>query len=157
MAAQIEHDGGLLQRLWLVYGAKIMRYCGVSVFNVIFGQSLLFLFHGVFGWPGWIANVAAVGISAIPAYLLSRHYVWGQRGPNSLRSEVLPFWTMAFIGLALSTVVIAVVDRRWGGSLSVALASLCSFGVIWFAKFFVLDKWMWKHTHEIAPVPLTHP
>ncbi len=153
MPLQRLREGGLVQRLWLQHGAKIMRYCGVSAFNVIFGQSLLFFFHGVAGWPGWTANVAAVAISAVPAYLLSRHYVWGQRGPNSLRSEVLPFWTMAFIGLAMSTGVIAVVDRKWGGSLSVALASFCSFGVVWFAKFFVLDKWMWKHAHPPVSVP----
>lgn len=155
MASERAHEGGLIARLWLDYGAKLLRYCGVSVFNVIFGQGLLYLFHGGLHWSAWIANVAAVGISAIPAYLLSRHYVWGQSGPNSLRSEVLPFWIMAFIGLALSTVVIAVIDRRWGGDLSVALASLCSFGVVWLAKFFVLDKWMWKHAQVPATAPAT--
>ena len=50
---------------------KLLRYCGVSVFNLLFGQSLLFFFHSIADWPGWIANVTAVMISAVPAYLLS--------------------------------------------------------------------------------------
>ena len=113
-----------VERLAQQYLRKLLRYCGVSVFNLFFGQSLLFFFHSILDWPGWIANITAVMISAVPAYLLSRHWVWGQRGRNSFKTEVLPFWSMAFLGLIISTVAVAIVDDRYDGALPVQLASV---------------------------------
>ena len=39
------------------------------------------------------------GLSAIPAYLLSRYWVWQKRGKNHFWREVVPFWSLAFVGL----------------------------------------------------------
>jgi len=143
----------LVQRYW----RKMLRYCGVSAFNLFFGQSLLFFFHSILDWPGWIANVTAVMISAVPAYLLARHWVWRQRGRNSFKSEVLPFWSMAFLGLTISTVAVAIVDDHYDGALPVQLASIASFFVVWIMKFFVLDRLMWRHAHHTTIVPATEP
>jgi putative flippase GtrA len=140
-----------VERLAQQYLRKLMRYCGVSVFNLCFGQSLLFFFHSILDWPGWIANVTAVMISAVPAYLLARHWVWGQRGRNSFKSEVLPFWSMAFLGLTISTLAVAIVDDHYDGALPVQLASVASFFVVWVMKFFVLDRLMWRHSH-LTPI-----
>jgi len=147
MLALPEFVDRLVQQYW----RKLLRYGGVSVFNVLFGQSLLFFFHTVIDWPGWIANVAAVMISAVPAYLLSRHWVWGQRGPHSFKAEVLPFWSMALLGLTLSTVAVAIVDDHYDGALPVQLASLAAFFLVWILKFFVLDRLMWRESHH-API-----
>ena len=87
-------------------------------------------------------------ISAVPAYLLSRHWVWGQRGPNSFRTEILPFWSMALLGLTISTIAVAIVDEHYDGALPVQLASVASFFVVWILKFFVLDRLMWRQTIE---------
>ena len=130
------------------YFRKLLRYFGVSAFNLVFGQSLLFFFHSIVDWPGWVANIAAVMISAVPAYLLSRHWVWQQRGRNRFKTEVLPFWSMAFLGLTISTVAVAVVDNRYDGALPVQLASVGSFFVVWIMKFFVLDRLMWRNAHH---------
>jgi putative flippase GtrA len=140
----------LVDRLVQQYWRKLLRYGGVSVFNVVFGQSLLFFFHSIVDWPGWIANVTAVMISAVPAYLLSRHWVWGQRGRHSFKAEVLPFWSMALLGLTLSTVAVAIVDDRYDGALPVQLASLGAFFLVWILKFFVLDRLMWRTGHDVA-------
>jgi putative flippase GtrA len=138
-----------VERLVQQYLRKLLRYCGVSIFNLFFGQSLLFFFHSILDWPGWVANVTAVTISAVPAYLLSRHWVWRQRGRNSFTTEVLPFWSMALLGLIISTVAVAIVDDRYDGALPVQLASVASFGVVWVLKFFVLDRLMWRHAHDV--------
>jgi putative flippase GtrA len=147
-----------VERLAQQYLRKLLRYCGVSIFNLFFGQTLLFFFHSIIDWPGWIANIAAVTISAGPAYLLSRHWVWRQRGRNSFKTEVLPFWSMALLGLIISTVAVAIVDDRYEGALPVQLASVASFGVVWVLKFFVLDRLMWRHAHDVpsavAPEPV---
>ena len=147
MPALLEFVDRLVQQYW----RKLLRYGGVSVFNVLFGQSLLFFFHTVIDWPGWIANVTAVMISAVPAYLLSRHWVWGQRGPHSFKAEVLPFWSMALLGLTLSTVAVAIVDNHYDGAWPVQLASLAAFFLVWILKFFVLDRLMWRESQH-API-----
>lgn len=140
----------MLERLWQAYGVKFFRYCGVSAFNVVFGQSLLFLFYTVLEWPGAAANVAAVCISAGPAYWMSRHWVWGQRGAHSIRDEIAPFWGLALLGLMISTVAVDWADRRWDTGLAVQLASIAAFGVVWVFKFVFLEKIMWKRPAEAA-------
>jgi putative flippase GtrA len=143
----------VLARLWQFYGVKFFRYCGVSAFNVVFGQSLLFLFNSVMDWPAWLANVAAVCISAGPAYLLSRHWVWGQRGSHSVRDEIAPFWGLALLGLLISTVTVSWTDHRWpDNGVAVQLASLAAFGLVWVFKFVILEKLMWKEIAEVAEV-----
>lgn len=143
-----------VRALWLQYGRKFARYCGVSAFNVVFGQSLLFGFHTVLGWPGWYANFAAVAVSSIPAYLLSRRWVWRQQGRHSLAAEVVPFWMMSFLGLVISTIAVALVDRRFDGALPVQLANIGSFGLVWVFKFVVLDRVMWRHPTSDVERPL---
>jgi putative flippase GtrA len=146
-----------VERLIEQYFRKLMRYCGVSVFNLFFGQSLLFFFHSILDWPGWIANITAVMISAVPAYLLSRHWVWGQRGRNSFKTEVLPFWSMAFLGLTISTVAVAIVDEHFDSAVAVQLASVASFFVVWILKFFVLDRLMWREPGTAGVAATTEP
>jgi len=140
---------GVLSSLWQRYGAKLFRYCGVSAFNVVFGQSLLAFFYTVLGWRAWLANLLAVSISAGPAYLLSRHWVWEQSGAHSVRSEIAPFWGMAFLGLVISTVATELADQRWHTALAVQAASIAAFGFVWLFKFFVLEHVMWKQPSEV--------
>jgi putative flippase GtrA len=142
----------VLPRLWQDYGVKLFRYCGVSAFNLVFGQTLLLLFYGVLDWRAGIANLAAVSISAGPAYLLSRKWVWGQTGSHSVRSEVAPFWGLALLGLLISTIAVSWADRRFESSLAVSAASIAAFGFVWVFKFFILEKIMWKQVVEAIEV-----
>lgn len=130
--------------LWQDYAQRLLRYIGVTFVNVLVGQTLLYVFHAVVGWPGMAANALAVAVGSIPAYLLSRHYVWEQpRGGHSVGGEIAPFWILAFAGLALSTVTVGVVDGIFGGTLSVQLANASAFGALWIVKFLVLDRLLW--------------
>lgn len=116
---------------------------GVSVVNVVVGQSLLVLFHGVLGWPGVAANISAVCLSTVPAYLMMRHWVWGQKGSHRLGAEIVPFWTMATIGLVMSTIAVAWADSRFDSTIAVNLANITAFGLVWVCRFFILDHLMW--------------
>ncbi len=136
--------------LWERYGAKLFRYCSVSAFNVVFGQSLLWLFYSALDWRAWLANLLAVTISAGPAYWMSRHWVWEQTGAHSVRAEIAPFWGMAFLGLVISTVATEAADRRWHSGLAVQGASIASFGVVWLFKFFILEHVLWKQPVEVV-------
>lgn len=144
----------MLARLVEEYGLKVFRYCGVSVFNVVFGQALLLFFYRVLDWPAAGANVAAVCISAGPAYLLSRKWVWGQTGSHSVRSEVAPFWGLAILGLLLSTVMVGVAEDRWESSLAVSAANILAFGIVWVFKFVILEKVMWKQSGVLEAMPV---
>ena len=129
-------------------GAKLLRYCGVSVVNVLCGQGLLALCLTVFALGGVVSQLIAATISAVPAYILSRRWVWKQTGPDSFRTEVLPFWTMALIGLVFAVSAIAVVERFSTSTIVLMVTSLAAYGVVWVAKFLVLDNILWPHPTE---------
>ncbi len=59
------------------YGKKVARFLVVSGFNVVFGQGLLVVAHTWFGWSFAVSNGFAVAVSAGPAYVLARYWVWG--------------------------------------------------------------------------------
>lgn len=125
------------------YGPRLLRYSGVTVVNTAVGVSLLVIFFTLAGWPGVWANSAAVMLSTIPAYYLSRKWVWNQSGPNSLMNEVVPFWALALAGLVLSSIMVGWASARWSHELTVYAANLASFGLLWVVKFFVLEKLLW--------------
>lgn len=132
------------RRFFQGYVQRLFRYMGVTVINTIVGQTVLFVFHAVIGLPGMIANACAVTISSIPAYLLSRHYVWEQpRGDHSVGGEIAPFWMLAFAGLALSTAAVGVVDGIFGGTWSVQIANASAYGSLWIVRFVILERLLW--------------
>lgn len=132
---------------------KLVKYTMVSLISVVIGQALLLFAFGVLRWDAVPSNVFAVGISAVPSYYLNRAWAWGKRGRSHFLKEVVPFWAMAFLGLALSTVFVAVAEGRSENlsrllqTLVVSGASIAAFGVLWVAKFVILNKVLFAH-HE---------
>ena len=132
-----------LQRLKAEHGLKALRYCGVSVVNVTVGLSILAVCHAVLGWPAVGANLAAWMVGTVPAYLLSRAWVWQRSGPHRLGGEVLTFWVMALVGLALSSLAVAVVEHYTQRTVLVVASNLAAYGTVWVAKYVFLDQVMW--------------
>jgi putative flippase GtrA len=128
---------------------KFWKYSMTSVVGVVMGQSLIFFFASVLGWSwGW-ANFTAVSISTAPTYYLSRAWVWQKRGKSSLYAEVIPFWVMTFLGLLLSTIFVVFLEDRYPDTAILAnVGNVLGFGVLWLAKFFILDRVLFKVTHE---------
>ena len=135
------YERPLVQKFW--------KYSMTSVVGVVMGQSLIFLFASILDWSwGW-ANLAAVSISTLPTYYLSRAWVWQKRGKSSLYAEVIPFWVMTFLGLLLSTVFVIFLQDRYPDTKILAnVGNVMGFGVLWVAKFFILDRLLFKVTHE---------
>jgi putative flippase GtrA len=154
---------------------KGLKYAGVSLVNVVMGNTLLIIFYRMLSASdeaipemnrlirGSTANTLAVVISAVPAYYLSRAYVWGKRGKSELKREVLPFWIFVFIGLLLSTVGVGLVAHFYAApkdasffapaKLAANVASLLAFGVLWVIRFFWMDKaFHLDHHHAHGPV-----
>jgi putative flippase GtrA len=134
----------LLRRAHELLAQKFIRYSMVSAVVVPIGQAFLVFFHAVLDWPGPTANVTAVCISAIPSYLLNRYWVWNKKDPNRFWGEIVPFWSMALLGLLFSTALVAFAEARWGTTLAVSAANLTGFGLVWVAKFFVLNHVLFK-------------
>jgi len=143
-----------LERLPRQYGKKASRFLVVSAFNVVFGQSLLVLTHSWLGWAFAVSNAAAVALTAGPAYLLTRYWVWEKWSKNLLVKEVLPFWGVAFFGLILSTVAARIADTYTDAQLVLNLVNLAAFGLIWVFKLFLFDRLMFGgHHHTLEPAP----
>ena len=135
------YERPLVQKFW--------KYSMTSVVGVVMGQTLIFLFASILGWSwGW-ANIAAVAISTVPTYYLSRAWVWQKRGKSSIYTEIIPFWVMTFLGLLLSTLFVVFLENRYPDSPILAnVGNVLGFGVLWLAKFFILDRMLFKVTHE---------
>ena len=144
-------------------GRKFFRYSMVSVVSVIVYEITLFVTLGLLHWKtARSANLCAVSISAIPSYYLNRAWAWGKSGRSHLMKEVVPFWAMALLGLVFST---------WATDLAksfaddfteahllrtaiVMFAGLAAFGVLWIAKFVILNKVLFAHHPERLPEAL---
>lgn len=117
----------------------IGRYLLVSALNVVNHQILLQIGLRWFEWSGGVANAVAAMISVIPAFLLSRYWVWQVGGSASVKRELVPFWVIAVIGLVISTGMAQWADNAFGEPLAVSAASLVGYLVVWIMKFFVLN------------------
>ena len=133
-------------------GPKAIKYSMVSVVAVIVTQAVIFACVEGFELAWVLSNFIAVTIGCIPSYTLNRAWVWGKRGRNHLWREVVPFWALALLGLIFSTVLVALADRWTDAPIAVNLANLTAFGILWVAKFWVLDAILFKVSAEIVEV-----
>jgi putative flippase GtrA len=129
---------------------RLAGFAAVSVVAVPVAQLTLWLCYGVIGIAAVPANIIAVAVGAVPSYWLNRRWVWQKAGGHSVSREILPFWTYTFLGLALSTLFVAIADRVWGTSLAVALANISGFGVLWIGKFILLERVLFADQGEQA-------
>jgi putative flippase GtrA len=129
----------VLDRLTGGRGAKAARYTAVSAVAVVVTQSMLVLFNGVLGVGPVLSNLLAVSVSAVPAFILNKRWVWGKGGRAHVRREVLPFWGFTLLGLGISSGLGVVAHGLSEGTLAVMAANFLGFGVVWVAKFLFLD------------------
>lgn len=118
----------------------VLRYLGTSGINVVNHQILLQLAVRWWDWSGGAANAFAAIVAALPAYLLSRYWVWQVDGRPSLWVEVVPFWAIALLGLVASTATAAAADSLFDEPLMISVGSLVGYFIIWVLKFLILDR-----------------
>ena len=128
-------------------GRKLLRYSLASMVSIAVSQSVLMVAFGVWHWTASLANVVACAVATAPSYYLNRTWAWGRRGRSHLWKEVVPFWAIAFLGLALSTWAADAASSLAGNAGAshatttavVMAASLLAFGVLWVGKFAVFN------------------
>ena len=130
--------------------AKWIKYSAASMTGVITSTVTLFVLLEMIDMDPVPANIIAVTLGAIPNYLVNRAWTFGKRGSHSFTREVLPFWGMAILGLVISTFAVAWAAHRWDdNTIVIMLANIASFGVLWVARFFILERVLFKPLAEI--------
>jgi cellulose synthase/poly-beta-1,6-N-acetylglucosamine synthase-like glycosyltransferase/putative flippase GtrA len=132
--------------------SRALRYCAVSATSVGISQAVLILAFGLWHLPARTANLLACAMATGPSYVLNRNWAWGRNGRSSLWREVVPFWLVAFAGLAFSTwatdLASSLAHQRQlshtTATAVVALASLAAFGTLWVAKFVLFETVLFR-------------
>ena len=141
-------DRVLERRPWI---AKWAKYSAASLSGVISSTLTLFVLLEVVDMDPVPSNIIAVTVGAIPNYLVNRAWTFNKRGAHSFTREVLPFWGMAILGLILSTFAVAWAAERFDeNTLILMLANIASFGVLWVARFFILERVLFKPLIELV-------
>lgn len=136
---------------------KIFRYSLVSVISIVVSQiSFITAFGILHMWGARGSSIFATAMGAIPSYYLNRTWAWGKSGRSHLTREVLPFWTLSFIGLAFSTWTAdfaashaSIVGPSHALQVGfVSLSYLGGFGILWIFKFIIFNKLIFSHKKE---------
>lgn len=128
---------------------KAIRYSLVSAISVSVNQVSLFILQLGFHWTAKSGAITAAAIGGIPSYYLNRRWAWGKTGRSHLMKEIVPFWTIAFAGLAFSTwaaefgeslALDHFADSRFVQALTVNFFALGAFGILWVGKFIFFNR-----------------
>jgi putative flippase GtrA len=139
---------------------KILRYGTISVVSTGISLSCLFVFYRWIGLsPTW-SNILATCIATVPYYYLNRMWVFKKSGRSHLTKEVLPFWTIAFVSLILSTLAVkfagsqvhSISSKNVRGAILVA-ANFATYGILWIAKFVVFNRFLFNSEREPTATP----
>jgi putative flippase GtrA len=143
-------------------GQKLFRYSMASVVAVIVSTICLVIFVGPCHLSAVVASTLATSIAAVPSYWMNRKWAWGKSGRSHLLKEVVPFWALAFIGWAFSTLAVKLMEDYAKAhdfshpltTLTVTIAYIGAFGVLWVVKFVIFNKLMFVHHHAVDEEPV---
>ncbi len=130
-------------------GRKLIRFTAVSVVSTVVSVVVIALVYGLKIIKGEVeATLIGNIIGAIPSYTLNRRWTWGKTGRSHVRKELIPFWTMAVLGIAFSMVGASyakdfVHTHHWSHLFNTGIvdaANLVSFAVFWVLKLLVFNK-----------------
>ncbi len=137
-------------------GRKQLRYMGVSVVFVPVGQVLIQILGSVFDGNYTQASIVAAAILTVPNFFANKLVVWKDTSRDNLRTQVVVFWVAAMLGVSLATTLTFVVQNLTEDTsslvqrVSVFVAQMTGFGIVWVGRYLVLDKWLFKVTHHGA-------
>jgi len=150
---RVEH---LWQRRHTPEGIKLIRYTMVSVVSTVVSFVVLAIVYGLHFIKGEIeATVFANVVATIPSYFLNRMWVWGKGGRSHVMKEIVPFWVMSALGIAVS-IGGAAVARHFGNAHHLShlqqtglllAANVVSFGLFWVLKYMLYNRLF--HIHPI--------
>jgi putative flippase GtrA len=134
-------------------GRKQIRYVAVSAVFVPLGQVLIqILGIAVFDRDFTKASIASAAILIIPNFFANKYLVWKNVSNDNLRTQIIVFWVAGLLGVSFATFLTWLVEQPMSGKafegLAVFAAQLLGFGVVWVARYLILDRWLFKVTHH---------
>ncbi len=134
-------------------GTKMIRYTLISAICVVISIVVLGITKGLLSWSAFWANIFSCAVATVPSYELNRKWAWGKHGKSHLWKEVVPFWVLAFIGLAFSTWFAVAAESmahhhhlsHTGQTALVEGAVLLAYGILWIGKFIIFNKILFVH------------
>jgi len=151
---RVEH---LWQKRHTPEAKQLFRYSAVSVISTVVSFVVLFFVFGVFHiWEEVGSTVFANGVATVPSYYLNRSWVWGKNGRSQVMREVVPFWVMAVLGIAVSMGGAAIAHHvgvanqlsHMEQTALVLFANVMSFAVFWVLKFMIYNRIFKVHPVE---------
>jgi len=139
---------------------KLARYATVSVISTSVSLTILGVLVATSAVTAGWANVIATAVGTVPSFELNRRWVWGRTGRRSALAEVVPFCTLSFLGIGLSTLAVSVA-AGWAASAGLGTAgrtlvaqgaNVGTFGTLWVVQSILLDRVLFAHR---APAPVT--
>jgi len=138
-------------RAWLRSheGRKIIRFTLVSASSTTVSFAAIAFFYGLKIIPSVIwSTLAGNLVASVPAYQLNRRWTWGKRGRSKFRHEIVPFWTLTFLGIGMSELGALwarheVRAHKWSHILNTGLVTftnLASFAIFWMLKLIVFNR-----------------
>jgi putative flippase GtrA len=130
-------------------GRKIFRYSMVSVISTGVSLFVIAIVYGVFHlWSEVPSTVFGNAVATVPSYWLNRKWAWGKHGRSHFLKEVVPFWTMAAVGIAFSIIWAALARHvaikyqlnHLETTVVVLVANVMSFGVFWVLKLMLFNR-----------------
>jgi putative flippase GtrA len=130
-------------------GRKIFRYTMVSVISTAVSTIVIVLVYGAFHvWTEVPSTIFGNAVATFPSYWLNRKWAWGKHGRSHLVKEVLPFWSMAALGIAFSIIGAALAHdigthyklAHIEQTLLVLVANFLSFAIFWVVKLLVFNR-----------------
>jgi putative flippase GtrA len=130
-------------------GKKLIRFALSSVITTGVSLSAILIVYGFHIINGVIgATLFGNVVAIIPSYYLNRAWAWGKRGKSHFRKEVVPYWSMSFLGIAFSLVGAAWVKHlvhthAWDHLINTGLVAgvnLLSFAIFWVLKILLFNR-----------------
>jgi putative flippase GtrA len=132
-------------------GRKQVRFASVSAVAIVVNQITLFVCYLLLGWDkkdSVRSLLAAFVLSGFASYVLNRRWVWGRSGRSSFRREIVPFWGIGLIQLAISVPFVNWAQQEVESVYSNKLLrtvifmglNLVVYGIMWIGKYMIFNK-----------------
>jgi putative flippase GtrA len=152
----------LLERGRSPEGRKIFRYVASSIVSYIVSLACLTITKGVLDWSAFWATIVSTAVATVPSYELNRKWAWGKSGKSHLWKEVVPFWALAFVGLAFATFMTVQAEHlakshhltHLGDTVVVEGGYMLAYAILWVGKFMFFNKVLFAHHPEDLPPAL---
>lgn len=135
-------------------GKKLSRYFLGSVVTTGVSFAWITIMYGLHIIPGVIwATLSGNLVAVVPSYYWNRRWAWGKRGKSHFRREIVPYWSMAFLGIAFSQLGAfwarhEVHTHHWSRLEATGVVS--GTNVLCFAIFFLLKLMVFNRIFHVA-------